>query len=79
MESKDKESASPPNDSFSTIEIDIITYTFHLNDSTISKSAKKIKFEGNDKDVQKKYDSINKVNETTEHNNNAWLKDWNKN
>lgn len=58
--------------------VEVATYHFHLNDSTITKTTNTVNFTGNGSDVKRQVDSTKNRNTVRNSNKEAWLRSWNK-
>jgi RHS repeat-associated protein len=58
--------------------VEIATYHFHLNDSTVTKSTNTVNFSGTASDVKRQVDSTNNRNENRNSDKEAWLSSWGK-
>jgi len=56
--------------------IKVVSYTFHLNDSTVTKNSQNATFKGEASEVKKKIDSVQGRNESRASDKAAWLKSW---
>lgn len=56
--------------------IKVVSYTFHLNDSTVTKNIKNATYKGEASEVKKKIDSVQGRNESRASDKGAWLKSW---
>jgi RHS repeat-associated protein len=61
-----------------TNSIKIVEYTFHLNDSTVTKNTQTNTFKGEASAVKRKIDSVQRINDSRTSAKNSWLKSWGK-
>ena len=61
-----------------TSSVKVVTYTFHLNDSTVTKITNTVDFKGKASDVKKQVDSTNNRNNVINADKSAWLSSWGK-
>ena len=61
-----------------TSSVKVVTYTFHLNDSTVTKNTNTVDFKGKASDVKKQVDSTNNRNNVRNADKSAWLSSWGK-
>lgn len=54
--------------------VEVATYNFHLNDSTITKTTNTVNFTGNSSDVKRQVDSTKNRNTVRNSNKEAWLR-----
>ena len=61
-----------------TSSIKVVIYTFHLNDSTVTKNTNTVNLKGTASNTKRQVDSINNRNNATDTDKSAWLSSWGK-
>ena len=61
-----------------TSSIKVVSYTFHLNDSTVTKNTSTVNLKGKASDVKRQTDSTNNRNNARNADKSAWLSSWGK-
>uniref|UniRef100_UPI003342DC34 RHS repeat domain-containing protein n=1 Tax=Flavobacterium sp. TaxID=239 RepID=UPI003342DC34 len=61
-----------------TSSIKVVTYTYHVNDSTVTQSTNVVNFKGKASNVKRQIDSIKNKNNARNDDKSAWLRSWGK-